>query len=104
MTSRALLSVLLLLGSTGAYAKESAPGGDAGGGNAQQQQCSDVDNAMEAAGGATPAKPRVVKAPAAPVRPKPISKPLPTARGDSDVDSARLPTPRWDSFLPGMFR
>ena len=103
MTSRALLSVLLLLGSTGAYAKESAPGGDAGGGNTQQQ-CSDVDNAMEAAGVAPVAKPRVVKALAAPVRPKPIVKSVPTARGDSDVDGARLPTPRWHSFLPGMFR
>ena len=104
MTSRALLSVLLLLGSTGAYAKESAPGGDAGGGNAQQQQCSDVDNAMEAAGVAPVAKPRIVKAPVAPVRPKP-AKAMPTAtRGDSEVDGARLPTPRWHSFLPGMFR
>ena len=103
MTSRALLSVLLLLGSTGAYAKESAPGGDAGGGNTQQQ-CSDVDNAMEAAGVAPVAKPRVVKAPAAPVRAKP-AKALPTAtRGDSEVDGSRLPTPRWHSFLPGMFR
>ncbi|KGQ17861.1 hypothetical protein LF41_1715 [Lysobacter dokdonensis DS-58] len=106
MTSRALLCIALLLGSTGVFARDvhlAGPGGGGGGKGGNLQQCDDVDNAVAAATAKAPAKPRTTVASTQPARPIKV-KSVPAARGDTDADAPRMPTPRWHSFLPGMFR
>ncbi|MGO4551267.1 hypothetical protein AB4059_09205 [Lysobacter sp. 2RAF19] len=106
MTSRALFCVLMLLASTGVAARDvhlAGPGGGGGGKGGSLQQCDEVENAVAAANAKTPAKPRVTASISQPVRAKAV-KALPAARGDTDEDAPRMPTPRWHSFLPGMFR
>jgi hypothetical protein len=99
--SRTALCVFLLcaFASTGAAARESHMAGPGSGGGNTSQQCQD-DEIQAAVDEATPktAKPR------APVTtaPRKPAKAVPSARSESDV--SRLPTPRWHSFLPGMFR
>ncbi len=108
MTSRALICVLMLLGSTGVAARDvhlAGPGGGGGGKGGNLQQCDEVENAVAAANAKPPAKPRVTASITQPVRSvKAAVKALPAARGDTDEDAPRMPTPRWHSFLPGMFR
>jgi hypothetical protein len=84
-----------------------APGGPGGGGGGKGgniQQCDEVDSAVAAATAKAPAKPRVTASITQPVRSVKAVKALPAARGDTDDDAPRMPTPRWHSFLPGMFR
>jgi hypothetical protein len=107
MTSRALFCVLMLLGSTSVAARDvhlAGPGGGGGGKGGNIQQCDEVDNAVAAATAKAPAKPRVTASITQPVRSVKAVKSLPAARGDTDDDAPRMPTPRWHSFLPGMFR
>jgi hypothetical protein len=106
MTSRALICVLMLAASTSVVAREShlaGPGG--GGGGNGPQQCQEIDSAVAEATAKAPAKPRVTKT-STPVRATKPAKSVPAVRGDSDAasDAPRVTTPRWHSFLPGMFR
>jgi hypothetical protein len=103
MTSRALIVVLLLLASTSVAAREVRLAGPNGGGGGNAQQCQDLANATPDATTKAPAKPRPA---VAVVQPRKPAKVMPAARAESDADSdgPRLPTPRWHSFLPGMFR
>lgn len=103
MTSRALLCVLLLTSGTTVAAREVRLAGPNGGGG-NVQQCQEIDNAVQEATAKVPAKPRTTKTTTAPSR-KPV-KATPAARSSGDDDGAapRLSTPRWHSFLPGMFR
>jgi hypothetical protein len=103
MTSRALLCVLLLASSTTVAAREVRLAGPNGGGG-NVQQCQEIANAVEEATAKAPAKPRVTASITQPVRSVKAVKALPAARGDTDDDAPRMPTPRWHSFLPGMFR
>jgi hypothetical protein len=102
MTTRALIVVLLLVASTSVAAREVRLAGPNGGGGGNSQQCQEITNAVAEATSKAPAKPRTV----ATTQPRKPAKAMPAARGDSDSDSdgPRLPTPRWHSFLPGMFR
>ena len=103
MTSRALLCVLLLAttSSTVAAREVRLAGPNGGGGNVQQ--CQEIANAVEEATAKAPAKPRTTVTTTTPSR-KPV-KTTPAVRSAGDDDSApRLSTPRWHSFLPGMFR
>ena len=107
MTTRALFCVLMLLASTSVAARDvhlAGPGGGGGGKGGNLQQCDEVDNAVAAATAKAPAKPRTTASITQPVRTvKAAVKAIP-ARGDTDDDAPRMPTPRWHSFLPGMFR
>jgi ABC-type uncharacterized transport system auxiliary subunit len=99
--SRTAICLLLLCAcaSSGVAARDyRMQGPGSGGGN--NQQCADeeilaaIDDATQKS-----AKPRVVVT----TQPRKPAKVTPAVRGDGDPAS-RLPTPRWHSFLPGMFR
>jgi hypothetical protein len=102
MTSRALLCVLLLAASTTVAAREVSLAGPNGGGG-KIDQCQEISNAVEEATAKVPAKPRTT---ATATQQRKPAKPAPVARaaGDDEGSAPRVPTPRWHSFLPGMFR
>ena len=102
MTTRALLCVLLLAASTTVAAREVRLAGPNGGGG-NVQQCQEIANAVEEATAKVPAKPRTTVTTTTPRKPV-KSAPAARSAGDDDGTAPRLATPRWHSFLPGMFR
>jgi len=103
MTSRALLCVLLLASSTTVAAREVRLAGPNGGGGGKVEQCQEIANAVEEATAKVPAKPRTTVTTTTPRKPV-KSAPAARSAGDDDGTAPRLATPRWHSFLPGMFR
>ena len=98
--SRSALCLLLLCASASATvaARDVRQlGPNSGGGNSQQCADEEIEAAVaEATQKSSAPKPRGTATP--PAR-KPV-KATPAARSEA----ARLPAPRWHSFLPGMFR
>ena len=90
--TRIALSLLLVCTCMSLDAREARLSGANGDGGA----CPDLATAATAEEPA--AKPR----PATPAARKPAKPTTTTARGGSD--GGRVSAPRWDSFLPGMFR
>ena len=93
--SRLLLVALLMCAS----ASVSAGPGSAGQCPEMEQEAPEIAAAVAEATRKPAAKPRTTSS--TPQR-KPV-KTTPTARGEVDA-AARVATPRWHSFLPGMFR
>jgi len=95
MSRSALCLLLLCAGASATVAARDVRqlGPNSGGG-----QCPEIANAVAEATEKAPAKKPVTTTP----QRKP-AKTNPTARGDGD-SGARIPAPRWHSFLPGMFR
>ena len=94
-----LLALICAFASAGVAARDYRMQGPGSGGSTLQS-CPDeeIDAAVAEATQKSP-KPRA----AVNTQPRKPAKVTPTARGDAD-SSARLPAPRWHSFLPGMFR
>ena len=100
--SRLLLVALLLCASTSLSARDfrmEGPGSSGGQCPEMEEEAPEIANAVAEATRKPAAKQRATST--TPQR-KPV-KTTPTTRGQVDA-SARMPTPRWHSFLPGMFR
>lgn len=93
--SRLLLATVLICAS----ASVSAGPGSAGQCPEMEQEAPEIAAAVADATKKPAVKPRMTSS--TPQR-KPV-KTTPTARGEVDA-AARVATPRWHSFLPGMFR